>query len=66
VEPLYRRRYWLRQPERTELQWRWLLHGGSTGGFACQGNVGVSYRVSDRGQAFVETGYPGSTSGNIS
>ena len=39
--------------------------GGSTGGFAYQGNVGVSYRVSDRGQAFVETGYLGSTSGTI-
>ena len=39
--------------------------GGSTGGFAYQGNVGLSYRVSDRGQAFVETGYLGSTSGTI-
>jgi hypothetical protein len=39
--------------------------GGSTGGFAYQGNVGLSYRVSDRGQAFVETGYLGSTSGSI-
>lgn len=39
--------------------------GGSTGGFAYQGNVGLSYRVSDRSQAFVETGYLGSTSGSI-
>lgn len=39
--------------------------GGNTGGFAYQGNVGLSYRVSDRGQAFVETGYLGSTSGTI-
>jgi hypothetical protein len=39
--------------------------GGSTGGFAYQGNVGVSYRVGDRSQAFVETGYLGSTSGSI-
>lgn len=39
--------------------------GGSTGGFAYQGNVGLSYRVGDRSQAFVETGYLGSTSGSI-
>lgn len=39
--------------------------GGSTGGFAYQGNVGLSYRVSDRSHAFVETGYLGSTSGTV-
>jgi opacity protein-like surface antigen len=39
--------------------------GGSTGGFAYQGNVGLSYQVTDRSQAFVETGYLGSTSGNV-
>jgi hypothetical protein len=39
--------------------------GGSTGGFAYQGNVGLSYRVGNRSQAFVETGYLGSTSGSI-
>ncbi len=36
-----------------------------SGDLAYQGNVGLSYRVSDRGQAFVETGYLGSTSGTI-
>jgi hypothetical protein len=41
------------------------FRGGSTGGFAYQGNVGLSYRVSDRGQAFAETGFLGSTSGTI-
>lgn len=39
--------------------------GGSTNGFAYQGNVGISYRVSNQGQAFVETGYLGSTSDSI-
>ena len=39
--------------------------GGSTGGFAYQGNLGLSYRVGNRSQAFVETGYLGSTSGSI-
>jgi hypothetical protein len=39
--------------------------GGSTGGFAYQGNLGLSYRVGNRSQAFVETGYLGSTSGSV-
>jgi opacity protein-like surface antigen len=39
--------------------------GGSTGGFAYQGNVGLSYGVGNRSQAFVETGYLGSTGGSI-
>lgn len=39
--------------------------GGSTGGFAYQGNIGLSYRVGDQSQAFLETGYLGATGGTI-
>ena len=40
-------------------------NGGSMGGFAYQGKVGVSYRATERGFAFLEGGYLGLTSSNL-
>lgn len=39
--------------------------GGSMGGFAYQGKVGVSYRATERGFAFLEGGYLGMTGSSV-
>ena len=39
--------------------------GGSVNGFAYQGKVGVSYRATDQGFAFLEGGYLGSTGSRV-
>lgn len=39
--------------------------GGSVNGFAYQGKVGVSYRATDQGFAFLEGGYLGATGGSV-